>query len=255
MRTSTPGNRPGRSTPTPRDSLRAASLRTRLPRVAFFSLSGCGGCIESLLGRDDTLTLLGTRARVPHLPQFSTATQRGPYDLVVIEGGIARPADLEVLKAARAASPVLLALGTCAAAGGPCPRMASLAEIVKVDHVLGGCPAPVQPALTLLRTLLDRRDPLPLEQDVCDECHHRGLPCVTHDHGQSCMGPVTQAGCGALCPSVGRGCSHCAGPSTTVRSDSPSTLDPSLAPALAHLFLNTWTPRVAPAHPWAVVPS
>jgi coenzyme F420-reducing hydrogenase gamma subunit len=31
-------------------------------------------------------------------------------------------------------------------------------------------------------------------------------------HGTACLGPITQAGCGALCPSFHRGCYGCFGP-------------------------------------------
>ena len=34
-------------------------------------------------------------------------------------------------------------------------------------------------------------------------------------HGTPCLGPVTQAGCGALCPSFARGCYGCFGPMET----------------------------------------
>ena len=30
--------------------------------------------------------------------------------------------------------------------------------------------------------------------------------------GEPCLGPVTQTGCGALCPAYGRGCYACFGP-------------------------------------------
>jgi coenzyme F420-reducing hydrogenase gamma subunit len=31
-------------------------------------------------------------------------------------------------------------------------------------------------------------------------------------HGTPCLGPITQAGCGAICPAFGRGCYGCFGP-------------------------------------------
>ena len=210
--------------------------------------------MESLLGCDDILTLLGIRARITHLPRFSTVRPRGSYDLAVVEGCVARPEDVEVLQAARDGSAVLVALGTCAAAGGPCSSMAPVGEIVKVDQVLGGCPVAVPPALALLRILLDRREPVFVEQDVCDECRLRSLPCVADDEGCSCLGPVTQAGCGALCPSFGRGCSHCAGPSAALRLGAVPA-PPAIEGSLAGVFLTAWTPRRGPAHPWAEEPS
>ena len=42
--------------------------------------------------------------------------------------------------------------------------------------------------------------------------HFRGDPWVREKPG---LGPVTQAGCGALCPAYGRGCYGCFGPMET----------------------------------------
>ena len=47
------------------------------------------------------------------------------------------------------------------------------------------------------------------------ECKRRGNVCVTVAHGTPCLGPVTQAGCGALCPTFDRGCYGCFGPQDT----------------------------------------
>jgi coenzyme F420-reducing hydrogenase gamma subunit len=47
------------------------------------------------------------------------------------------------------------------------------------------------------------------------ECKARGTPCVMVAHGTPCLGPVTQAGCGALCPAYQRGCYGCFGPKET----------------------------------------
>jgi coenzyme F420-reducing hydrogenase gamma subunit len=47
-------------------------------------------------------------------------------------------------------------------------------------------------------------------------------------HGTPCLGPVTQAGCNALCPSYDRGCFGCFGP-----MESPNT--GALVPLLRRL--------------------
>ena len=43
------------------------------------------------------------------------------------------------------------------------------------------------------------------------ECKARGNVCVLVAQGESCLGPITQAGCGALCPAYNRGCYGCYG--------------------------------------------
>ena len=49
-------------------------------------------------------------------------------------------------------------------------------------------------------------------------------------HGTPCLGPVTQAGCGALCPRYGRGCYGCFGP---MESANTASLGAVLAAARA----------------------
>jgi hypothetical protein len=55
---------------------------------------------------------------------------------------------------------------------------------------------------------------------VCVECKRRGAICVAVARGTPCLGPVTQAGCGALCPAFSRGCYGCFGPAGTPNTQS-----------------------------------
>ena len=87
-----------------------------------------------------------------------------------------------------------------------------LAAHVRVDHELRGCPIDRHQLLELLTAILVGRSPdLPTES-VCTQCKRRGLTCVMVADGTPCLGPVTHAGCGAICPSYGRGCYGCIGP-------------------------------------------
>jgi sulfhydrogenase subunit delta len=47
--------------------------------------------------------------------------------------------------------------------------------------------------------------------------------CVMVASGTPCLGPVTHAGCGALCPGYARGCYGCFGPSDTPRTSALAT--------------------------------
>ena len=55
---------------------------------------------------------------------------------------------------------------------------------------------------------------------VCVECKRRGTPCVMVARGVACLGPVTNAGCGAICPAYARGCYGCFGPKEQPNVDS-----------------------------------
>jgi len=67
---------------------------------------------------------------------------------------------------------------------------------------------------------LGRRKPNVPTESVCLECKRRGNVCVLVAHGTPCLGPVTQTGCGAICPAFHRGCYGCFGPQDTPNAPS-----------------------------------
>jgi len=83
---------------------------------------------------------------------------------------------------------------------------------VRVDFELRGCPISKHQLLEVLGAFLSQRRPNIPGYAVCLECKRAGTVCVMAAHGTPCLGPVTQAGCGALCPSYHRGCFGCFGP-------------------------------------------
>ena len=85
-------------------------------------------------------------------------------------------------------------------------------EHVRVDFELNGCPPDKGQLLEVISAFLNERRPAIAAHSVCIECKRRGNVCVMVAHGTPCLGPVTHAGCGALCPSYDRGCYGCFGP-------------------------------------------
>ena len=81
-----------------------------------------------------------------------------------------------------------------------------------MDHELHGCPIDRGQLLGTITALLAGRKPDLPDISVCTECKRRGLTCLLVAEGTPCLGPVTRAGCGALCPGVHRGCFGCFGP-------------------------------------------
>jgi sulfhydrogenase subunit delta len=210
----------------------------RRPKIAVWKFSSCDGCQMSLLDCEDELLALADRVQLAYFPEATRAELRGPYDISLVEGSITTPHEVERIREVRRHSKVLVALGACATAGGvqalrnfvpvnelvrmvyaspeyveTLPTSTPLADHVRVDHALRGCPVNKKQLLVALRALLEGRPPMLPTFSVCLECKRRGNVCVTVARGQACLGPMTQAGCGALCPAWGRGCQGCFGPS------------------------------------------
>jgi sulfhydrogenase subunit delta len=233
----------------------AAVPRAR-PRLAVFKFASCDGCQLQLLNLEDELLTLAERFDIAHFLEASSRTAPGPYDLALVEGSVATPTDARRIREIREQTHTLIAIGACATAGGiqhlrnladaeawkrevyPHPESIEtlatstpLSEHVQVDHEIQGCPVDKRQLLRVLaRALLGAEPDLP-RASVCLECKRRGNVCVIVARGLPCMGPVTRAGCGALCPGLARDCYACFGP-----SDDPNL--PSLARRLQELGLS-----------------
>jgi sulfhydrogenase subunit delta len=211
--------------------------RTRLPRLAVWKFSSCDGCQLSLLDCEDELLELAGRVDIAYFREATSRVGRGPYDLSLVEGSIATPADVARIRRVRRASRWLVTIGACATAGGiqalrnfttlrevagavyPRPELLAALETstpisshVAVDFELHGCPVDRHQLLEVIAAFLRRRRPVVPAHSVCVDCKLRGTACILVARGVPCLGPVTQAGCGAICPAYGRGCYGCFGP-------------------------------------------
>lgn len=213
-------------------------MTTRRPTVAVYKFSSCDGCQLSLLNMEDELLDLAGVVDFSFFLEATRASRPGPYDLALVEGSITTPHEADRIKEVRRDARILVALGTCATSGGVqalrnfsdagayastvyahpeyleyLSTSTPIAEHVKVDLELWGCPVSKGQVLEIIIALLNGRNPILPSYTVCLECKRRGAVCVLVDQGIHCLGPVTRAGCGAICPSCGRGCYGCFGPS------------------------------------------
>lgn len=205
--------------------------------LAVWKFASCDGCQLSLLDCEDELLPLAGAIDIAYFLEAGRADVRGTYDLSIVEGSITTADDLERIRAIRARSRRLVAIGACATAGGvqalrnnasveefmavvyASPQYISTLETstpasahVPVDFELQGCPPDKGQLLEVISAYLNERAPAVHAHSVCIECKRRGNVCVMVAHGTPCLGPVTHAGCGALCPSYDRGCYGCFGP-------------------------------------------
>jgi len=207
------------------------------PRVAVHKFSSCDGCQLSILNLEDELLDLVDAVEIAYFLEASSHIQDGPYDITLVEGSITTEHEVERIQKIRKESDILIAIGTCATAGGIqalrnfsnasemadftydhpeylhyLERSTAIADHTKVDLELWGCPVNKYQLLEAIVALLQQRRPNLPTHSVCLDCKRNGTVCVMITNGVPCAGPVTRAGCGAICPSQGRGCYGCFGP-------------------------------------------
>jgi sulfhydrogenase subunit delta len=219
----------------------------RKPKLAVWKFASCDGCQLSLLDCENELLTVVEHVEIAYFPEATRAVIKGPYDLSLVEGSITTPHDAERIHAVRRSSRVLVSIGACATAGGiqalrnfsdvksytsmvyanpqyieTLAKSTPIADHVFVDYELRGCPVNKYQLLEVVSALLNGRKPVIPNYSVCMECKRRGIVCGLITHGPPCLGPVTQAGCNALCPSYHRGCFGCYGPKEAANASSLS---------------------------------
>lgn len=215
--------------------------RPPLPRLAVIKLASCDGCQLTVLDCEDELLAITGAIDLVHFNEATSRADDGrPFDVTLIEGSVCVPEQRDLVIRTRARTRKLIALGACASAGGiqalrnwadvdefiravyPSPQFINtlksstpIAEHVPVDFELRGCPINKNQLVELIAATLAGRKPNVPTHSVCIECKRRANVCVAVALGKPCLGPVTQAGCGALCPAFDRGCYGCFGPMET----------------------------------------
>jgi len=211
--------------------------RDRKPKLAVWKFASCDGCQLSLLDCEDEILAVAGAVEIAMFLEATRAEVEGPYDISLVEGSVTTPHDAERIQEIRKQSKTLITIGACATSGGiqalrnfkdvkdfvnvvyarpdyidTLATSTPIADHVPVDFELRGCPVDKKQLLELFAAFLAERKPAIANHSVCVECKQRGNVCVMVSKGTPCLGPVTHAGCGAICPSFHRGCYGCFGP-------------------------------------------
>jgi len=208
-----------------------------VPKVAVWKFTSCDGCQLSLLDCEDELLTIADTVDIAYFMEATSRQVPGPYDLSIVEGSISTREQQELIQSVREQSRFLLTIGACATTGGiqalrnsadvddyikivyahpeyitTLKTSTAISDHVDVDFELHGCPINKHQLLEVISAILHRRKPQISQHSVCVECKLNGTVCVAVTQGANCMGPVTHAGCGALCPRYNRPCFGCYGP-------------------------------------------
>jgi coenzyme F420-reducing hydrogenase gamma subunit len=210
------------------------------PRIGVFKFASCDGCQLSLLDLEDDLVAIVGAVDFAFFPEMSSNMRKGPYDIGLVEGSVTTHHDASRIHEIRKECKTLVAIGACATSGGiqalrnwadskqwvgqvyahpeyihTLSMSTPIGEHVPIDFELRGCPVSKHQLLELVSATLAGRRPNIPTYSVCMECKRKGNVCIAVAQHQACLGPATQAGCGAICPSFGRGCYGCFGPAET----------------------------------------
>ncbi len=207
------------------------------PRVGVFKLTSCDGCQLSILNIGEDLVALLNLADIAYFREATARPLRGHFDIALVEGSVSTEDQRGEIAEIRERAHSLITIGACATSGGlqalrnwanltaykqrvyptpdvvrSLPTSTPVSDHVPVDYELWGCPINTAALTeTLVSLLLGRRPGIP-GYSLCMECKREGIPCILVSKGEPCLGPVTRAGCGVLCPSLLRPCYGCFGP-------------------------------------------
>jgi coenzyme F420-reducing hydrogenase gamma subunit len=215
------------------------------PKLAVFKFASCDGCQLALLSLEDELLSLAGEVEIAYFLEARSQTLPGPYDVSLVEGSVTTSEDIERIRRVRGESKYLVTIGACATTGGiqalrnwkdvgefvrtvyatpeyihTLEQSTPISSHVAVDFELNGCPINRFQLLEVLTALLHGSTPHLPCHSVCVECKRQGTVCVIVAQGLPCLGPLTQSGCGALCPAYNRACYGCFGPMESPNPDS-----------------------------------
>lgn len=215
------------------------------PKMAVHKFTSCDGCQLAFLNAGIGLLELSELVDIVYFAEAGPIDFSTKIDITFVEGSISTQAEQDHIKKIRANSRFVVTIGACATAGGiqalrnfidhqewlrsvyakpeyikTLSTSTAISNHIKVDLELWGCPVNTHQVLHAVRMLLFGVKPAIKRDAVCMECKRKGYVCVLVTKKQPCMGPVTQTGCGALCPSIGRACYACYGPKENTNTTS-----------------------------------
>ncbi len=202
-------------------------------KIASFDFTCCEGCQLQLANRESTLTDFLELLDIRNFREISSE-RLGDYDIALVEGSISRQDEVERLLKIREQAKVLVAFGTCACFGGvnslkkrfsldetirdvygemtiETLPVRKISDIVTVDLAIPGCPVDKEEVERIMVSLATNSLITFPKYPVCVECKQQLNTCL-FDLGEICLGPITRAGCNAVCTTGKTACLGCRGP-------------------------------------------
>lgn len=214
------------------------------PTIAVHKFTSCDGCQLAFLNLGNALLTLSGLVEFVHFAEAGPVNPDAMVDIAFVEGSVSTADEQDRVKKVRENCKYLITIGACATAGGlqalrnynnsvdewraaiyPSPEhiqsldtATPIKNHVRVDFEIQGCPVNSRQTVSAVRALLSGVKPLLENEKLCVECKRVNAVCVMVTKGVPCMGPVTQTGCGAICPRMNRDCYSCYGPAENINT-------------------------------------
>ncbi|WP_457621939.1 NADH-quinone oxidoreductase subunit B family protein [Persephonella sp.] len=205
-------------------------------QIGIFKFASCDGCQISFFDISDTLSNLEEKVRIKYFVEGQDDNKFETFDISFVEGSVSTPEQENKIREIREVSRYVVSIGACSSSGGiqsvrnfldysnlvqqvytrpdlikSLEKSKPISDYIKVDFEIRGCPAEKEAIIEVIYSVILGKKPYKPEYPVCMECKRKGNPCVII-FGKPCLGSITSAGCGAVCPSYNRGCYGCFGP-------------------------------------------
>ncbi len=206
-------------------------------KVGIYELTGCAGCALLILDCEKKLVDIFNAVNVRSFLMAKSDNVDEEIDVAFVEGSVSTLKEVEEIKDIRKRAKIVVAIGICACFGGIQAAFRdekewqrNLKEVyhnekmlhskpilskpidayIEVDYYLPGCPIGKEQFLSTLNRLIRGNPPELYKFPVCMECKWNENECLLLKN-IPCLGPVTAAGCGSICPNHNLPCVGCWG--------------------------------------------
>ncbi|MFH1656457.1 MAG: hypothetical protein ABH956_01625 [Candidatus Nealsonbacteria bacterium] len=196
------------------------------PKIAIISLTSCEGCQFVILDLGKKFFNFLKKVDLVDFKLIEDAPfpKGAKIDVAFVEGNPIRKEEVAVLKEVRKRAKFLVVIGNCASLGGipelknyqnkektiryiykniegiENPEIKEIDNFVKVDFTIRGCPINGEEFLKFANSLIKGKIPKFIQKPVCTECDYMGKDTCFLRRKEPCLGPISVAGCTAICP-------------------------------------------------------
>ncbi len=208
-------------------------------KVGIYGFTGCAGDQLTVIHSEDKLIPFFDKVEIVSFRMAQSNNRECKLDIAFVEGSITTEEQKKRIIEIRNRSKIVVPMGVCACFGGiqsmklgdrkykeryekvygkkkitidSAFESKPINAFVKVDYCIPGCPISAQQFFSAFTKLINDFRPVLYPFPVCTECKWHENQCLLTEKNLPCLGPITRAGCGAVCLDHSIPCVGCWGP-------------------------------------------